>query len=63
MHPYPRLFTHANARLQRTLSTEARLDLAVLTFVITWLDEEKAYAAWEDVLYLANYGLITTCPN
>lgn len=63
MHPYPRLFRRANVRLQRGLSPEARLDLMIQAQVILWLAETGHADAWEDLLYLANYGLITACPN
>lgn len=63
MHPYPRLFRRANARLQRGLSHDARLDVLIQTRVILRLAEAGHNEPWEDILYLANYGLITTCPN
>jgi hypothetical protein len=60
-HPYPRLFTRANARLQRSLSATARFDLMVLTMVVLVKADEGS--VWEDVCYLLGYGLITACPN
>jgi hypothetical protein len=56
-HPYPRLFTRANARLQRSLSATARVDLMVV------LVKAREASVWEDVCYFVGYGLITACPN
>lgn len=62
-HPYPRLFTRANARLQQGLSLEAKHDVAFLACYVRLADTADQYWCWEDVLYLAHYGLVTTCPN
>lgn len=66
MHPdtpylSPRLFQRANTRLKRSLSTRERRRLAVLKLVL--FAEASAASGWEDVHYLAGYGLIRACPN